>query len=172
MRLIKRSISSKPLLLIDSRILLTYNRTDLWMLVRRIDVTSSVTCLSSKNVFILLGETIFWFTQCGIFDEMLVSLKYQVSGFGGEDGEDCSSVDRVMNARRLTCGYKSQTLVSLWVFKAKCHSTCQDIFFTVARDARKWQFSKSVVIHEKYTCWRQRVLSLQCIVVCLFSSVF
>ena len=33
---------------------------------------------------------------------MLVSLKYQVSGVGGEDGEDSSSVDRVMNARRLT----------------------------------------------------------------------
>ena len=68
---------------------------------------------------------------------MLVSLKYQVSGLGGEDGEDSSSVDRVMNARRLTCGYKSQTLVSLWVFKGKCHSSRQDIFFTVARDARK-----------------------------------
>ena len=27
------------------------------------------------------------------------------SGLGGEDGKGCSSVDRFINARRLTCGY-------------------------------------------------------------------
>lgn len=69
-------------------------------------LTSSVTCLSSNNVFILLRETICWLPLSGahcIFDEMLA--KCQVWGQGTEGVLD-SFVDRVMNVRCLTCGYK------------------------------------------------------------------
>ena len=58
----------------------------------------------------------------------LLNTTCQVLGGGDAWG---SFVDRVLNVRSLTCGYKLHILV---VFRTKCHSSHQGIFFTAARE--------------------------------------